>query len=230
MRVMTVLKCGGEYNEGHVAWLRKQFPDDVPFDCLTDSSMPDKHFEAVTGANPIRLQYGAWGGRGWWAKLELFRPDIKGDFLFVDLDTVIIDVDKLAGAIVISHHLDNESPIVLSDFYFPTTAIGSGLMYLPEACRAAIWDKWIADPAGHISRNHGDQDFLTPWFWGANRWQNVAPFAVVSYKAHLNSDLGGRYFKPGFNDLSKIAVVCFHGNPRPWHVHDAFVPFFGGAS
>lgn len=221
MKVALVLKCGGEYNEGHVAWIRNQLPADVDVVCLTDSIMPEDHFRAVTGATLIPLQYGAWGGRGWWAKLELFRPDIKGDLLFLDLDTVVTNPDFIQKVVGLCE------PIVLSDFYYPTTSIGSGLMYLPEACRGAIWDKWIADPVGHISRNHGDQDFLSPWLWKARRWQDEFPKAVVSYKAHLKPSLSMQHFQPGFDDLSKIAIVCFHGFPRPWDVMDDFVPRFG---
>lgn len=227
---MTVLKCGGEYNEGHVAWLRKQFPADAIVECLTDSTLDDEAFFYVTGAHKIKLIHAAWGGIGWWAKLELFRPDIGDDFLFVDLDTVIHDFEKLEAAIMVGITFGMNKPIVLADFYFPTTSIGSGLMWIPEACRSAVWEKWIADPAGHMSRCHGDQDFLTPWLWRANRWQNIAPGVVISYKAHLKPELSAQHFKPGFDNMDDVGVVCFHGNPRPWHVFDDFVPRFGAAS
>lgn len=226
MKVVTVLKVGGEYNEGHVAWLRKQIPDHIPVECLTDSVMPDDHFEGFTGAKKIPLQYNAWGGRGWWAKMELFRPDLRGDFLYVDLDTVIHDFDKLQFLILTTNWIEDYRPIVLADFYFPATSIGSGLMWLPEACRGAVWTRWIADPAGHIKHNHGDQDFLTPLFWDALRWQEANPFAVVSYKGHINEKHAPQFFKRGFNDFNKIAVVCFHGFPRPWvaALTEAWIP------
>lgn len=209
---MTVLKCGGEYNEGHVAWLVKQLPGHTIY-CLTDSFLDDKRFFDTTGATKIMLRYNAWGARGWWAKMEMFRPELKniGDFLYADLDTVFIGAPN-------DIFTKLEGPCVLSDFYFPGTSIGSGLMFLPEAIRAGIWEKWIVDPKGHIAHNHGDQDFLTPWLWNADRFQDKFPLAVVSYKAHLSPDDGQQFYKPGFDDMSKIGVVCFHGHPRPWHV------------
>ena len=210
MKIVTVLKVGGEYNEAHVEWLTKQLAGHEVY-CITDSALEDKAFLQSTGATKIVLRYNAWGAkRGWWAKMELFRPELKGalgDFLYVDLDTVILNaaLPDLGPA-----------PIVLADFYFPGTSIGSGLMWLPQACRDAIWERWIACPEEHISHNFGDQDFLTPWLWNADRWQDRFPHAVVSYKAHLSPDDGQQFYKPGFDDMSRIGVVCFHGNPRPW--------------
>ncbi len=212
MKIMTVLKCGGEYNESHVAWLKKQLPEHEVY-CLTDSFLDQKRFKETTGANKIELRYNAWGGRGWWAKMEMFRPELNriGDFLYVDLDTVITNLIQIEMMVE-----GQINPVVLADFYFPGTSIGSGLMWLPKDCRGAIWDRWLLDPLGHIAKNHGDQDFLTPWLWDAVRWQDLSCFAVVSYKAHLSPDDGQQFYKPGFDDFSKIGVVCFHGNPRPW--------------
>lgn len=211
MKILTVLKCGGEFNEGHVQRLKKQVPD-IEMDCITDSELSDEAFKAVTGANKIRLLHDAWGGRGWWAKMEMFRPDITGNFLYVDLDTTFLKSP--------AHMLTLDKPCVLSDFYFAGTLIGSGLMFLTEECRNMIWDKWIRHPSVHIMMNHGDGDFLTPWLWTADRFQEKFPFEVVSYKAHLNKDLGRQFFQPGFDDLEKITVVCFHGNPRPWQIDE----------
>lgn len=210
-RIVTVLKCGGEYNEGHVQRLKKQCPE-IEMDCLTDSDMPDDHFLAVTGAKKIPLQYGAWGARGWWAKMELFRPDIKGGFLYADLDTTFLKPPE--------NFLRLDLTCVLSDFYFPHTSIGSGLMFLTEETRRFVWEKWIKDPAGHIQRNHGDQDFLTPWLWNADRFQTKFPFEVVSFKAHLSPEHGRQFYRPGFDDLSKVTAICFHGRPRPWDMEE----------
>lgn len=206
MIIFTVLKCGGEYNESHVAWLKKQLRGHEVY-CITDSLLDQKRFYETTGANKIELRYNAWGARGWWAKMELFRPEIKGDFLYIDLDTVILRLPE---------NISGDKAIVLADFYFPGTSIGSGLMYLPASVRGFIWDKWIKDVPGHIAKHHGDQDFLTPWLWTADRWQDRFPFSIVSYKAHLSPDEGQQFYRPGFDDFSKIGVVCFHGNPRPW--------------
>lgn len=210
MKIMTVLKCGGEYNEGHVQWLKKQIPDHRVY-CITDSIMPPDHFYGVTGCIKIDLLHGAWGSdRGWWAKMEMFRPDIKGDFLYADLDTVFLQSPRIFQEMT--------EPCVLADFYFPGTSIGSGLMFLPEHCRRAVWDRWNLDIQGHILHCHGDQDFLTPILWNADRFQSKFPFSVVSYKAHIDGSYAPQFYKPGFDDLAKIDVCCFHGMPRPWHV------------
>lgn len=209
MKILTVLKCGGEYNEGHVQWITRQLTD-CEVSCLTDSTMPDDDFKGVTGAKKLPLYYGAWGARGWWAKMEMFRPDLHGDFLYVDLDTVFLRTPKSFDGL--------SGPCVLADFYFPQTSVGSGLMYLPESCRGPIWENWERFPHDHIARNHGDQDFLTPLLWPAERWQNKFPYNVVSYKAHLSKEDGQQFYKGGYDDMSQISVVCFHGKPRPWEV------------
>lgn len=216
MNIITVLKCGGEYTEAHVAWLVKQLPGHEVY-CITDSLLDQNKFKQTTGATKLVMRYNAWGRRGWWAKMELFRPELSviGDFLYIDLDTVILKP---------LYFQFGEKPCVLSDFYFPTSSIGSGLMWLPENCRDVVWQGWISNPQGHMDNNHGDQDFLTPFFWDADRFQEKFPFQVVSYKAHLSPEDGKQFYKSGYDDMSKISVVCFHGNPRPWHLKKDWIP------
>lgn len=136
---------------------------------------------------------------GWWCKMELFRPrGLRYDMLYFDLDTIIVgdltDIAKVTGL------------TTLTDFNVEER-IASGMMLLPEACRAEVWDKWIADPAGHMAKfPGGDGDFLRS-IWGQTpaRWQNILPGQVVSYKNHVR----------GKGVPADARVVCFHGRPRP---------------
>ena len=191
---ICVLRSGGEYGPAHVQWLARQVPG---LRCLSDVPVP--------GVDTLPLQYG-WPG--WWSKLELFRPDLAGDLLYLDLDTVVTgDLNPLEQV---------GTTTVLSDFYKPRLP-ASGLMFLAEADRAMVWQEWLRDPAGHMrrcrTREHwGDQGFLRDVL-PAQRWQDVLPGAVVSYKVHCQQTLP-----------PAAQVVCFHGKPRPWSVRHNWIP------
>lgn len=195
MRVVTVLRSGGEFEASHVTALQDQVLQHNPlieFQCLTD-------IRDIPGVDTLPLMYD-WPGR--WAKMELFRPDLAGDFLFMDLDTVVVgELDDL---------LDVGELTILRDFYRPQ-GLQSALMFLPEAARNEAWQHWRKNPERHMQiARRGDQGVLEQvWLHTAARFQDKAPGRIVSYKA----DLQGRADEtPGPN----VRVVCFHGRPRPW--------------
>jgi hypothetical protein len=202
LRIALVLKTGGEYKVEHAQILAKQIEKQAPFHeivCLSDVEVP--------GVETIPL---VTGERGWWAKMELYRPDIKGDLLFFDLDTIVrgpIDALLNVGRLTL-----------LRDFYRDgvykgrAEGLGSGLMYLPAADRAEAWAAWKTNPKRSMG---GDQIFLeTLWLQKAARWQDVVPGKIVSYKVH-----GTPLY---------ASVICFHGKPRPWAV-PAFQPLYQAA-
>ncbi|MFL1404184.1 hypothetical protein ACJO2E_02420 [Marinobacter sp. M1N3S26] len=192
---ICVLRSGGEYTPAHVQWLARQVPG---LKCLSDAPVP--------GVETIPLRH-PWPK--WWAKLALFEPEaIPGDLLYIDLDTVIIgDLAEFEAV---------GQTTMLSDFYWPARP-ASGLMYIAEADKAQVWERWLADPAGHMARKRGrggigDQGFLAEVLAPA-RWQDLIPDRVVSYKVNCRRGL-----PPGAD------VVCFHGKPRPWGVNLPWVP------
>jgi len=206
--VACVLRSGGEYLPEHVVQLYRGVQKHWRIDllgylhmiCLTDMDF------LQFGVENLPL-IGGWPG--WWSKMELFRPGIFGDLLYIDLDTAIAgDLTDIASVGKLT---------VLRDFYHKDQPekqgwVGSGLMYLPEESRAAIWRHWIADPSAHMKRHQvgGDQKLLQELIGGeANRWQDVLPGQVVSYKVHLRSK---KHVPKG------ARIICFHGRPRPWEV------------
>ncbi|WP_348826653.1 hypothetical protein [Halomonas sp. RT37] len=195
-RIVCVLRSGGEYGTQHVQWLARQVD---MLQCLSDVPVP--------GVPHIPLQHD-WPG--WWAKLELFRPDLPGDLLYLDLDTVVLgDLGPLIDA-------TGGKTTMLSDFYKPDLP-ASGLMYIAQRDKAAVWNEWIRGPQHHMRRcrtprRWGDQGFLASVL-RPQRWQDIAPGRVVSYKAHCRSGL------PATAD-----VVCFHGTPRPWAAKADWIP------
>lgn len=192
---VCVLRSGKEYGPRHVQWLARQVPGLV---CITLDDVP--------WVPTIRPRHD-WPG--WWSKLNLFDPElIPGDLLYLDLDTVVLgDLAPLERV---------GSTTMLSDFYHPQRP-ASGLMYIAQGDKAAVWSAWLKDPEAHMRRCvttqcWGDQGFLagvlTP-----KRWQQILPGAVVSYKVHCRQSVP-----------PDAVVVCFHGQPRPWSVNEPWVP------
>lgn len=206
-KVLTVLRSGGDFTAAHVQALQRQIDWHAPwgtqFECLSDA--------AIEGVETIPLEHN-WPG--WWSKMEIFRPDMDGDFLFMDLDTVVVNV--LDDIFRVGSHT------VLRDFYRDgrrlKKGIASGLMYLTPESRKGIYEKFLKAPQQHMAqwRNGGDQKFLES-VWGVDvpSWQERLPNQVVSYKAHCcRYWLGGRL---EFTGVPKdAAILCFHGVPRPW--------------
>lgn len=194
VKPVCVLRSGNEYGPEHVRWLANQIPGLV---CLGDVDVP--------GVPTIPLKYN-WPG--WWAKIELFRPDIAGDWLYFDLDTVITGpIDSLLAV---------GKTTLLNDFYQPSLP-GSGVMYIAQGDKEKVWHAWIKSPNQHmqrcVTRQHwGDQGFLRDVLL-AQRWQSVIPDKLISYKVHCRHGLP-----------PAASVVCFHGNPRPWSSGAPWVP------
>jgi hypothetical protein len=194
LRAACVLRSGGEYLPKHVERLRAslaRYLSGVPLLCLSDFDMPE----------PSSLLLHGWPG--WWSKLELMRPDIEGDLLYFDLDTVITGgLSELAAVGRLT---------LLRDFIHPER-LQSSLMYLPQADRWAAWERWMEAPSAHMRRAgpYGDQHFLGElWQGRADTWQAALPGQVVSYKVDV---------RPAARIPDGTRVVIFHGEPRPWAV------------
>lgn len=190
--VATVLRSGGEYKPEHVARLHAQVIKHLPtarFVCLSDVDVP---------CTRIPLQYG-WPG--WWSKMELFRPDLRGRILFFDLDTTIVgDLKEIAAV---------SRRVIMRDVYRPH-GLQSSMMMIPYADRAEVWRAWIQRPEIWMKRfaRGGDQAFLeTLWIEKASIWQDLLPGQVVSYKVHCRNGVP-----------PDARVVIHHGRPRPWEL------------
>lgn len=192
LNVACVLRSGGDFDAEYVERLRdgvaKHLQAPHRFICLSDVDVPCER---------IALKHG-WAG--WWAKMELFRPDIPGDLLYFDLDTVPVgDLSEIAKVRRLT---------MLTDFHVPDH-LASGMMYLPSADRGDVWWRWTKDTQRHMNANKGTGDggFLRN-LWGSrpSRWQNIVPGQIVSYKAHVRK--AGKV-------PDGARVVCFHGVPRP---------------
>lgn len=203
-RILTVLTSrtlhGGapEFKPAHVKALQAQiskWAPDAEFECLTDMDVPG------VCCRPLRRNW-----PGWWAKMELFDPALPGDFLYMDLDTVVVgpldDFDQLSKM------------TILRDFYRDgkkfKEGLQSSLMFLPESARQGPWDDFMANPAlsMRLHAGGGDQRLLEPhYIHTADRWQDVLPGQVASWKVQCKAGVP-----------PDARVVVFHGQPRPWQV------------
>lgn len=210
VQVAFVLKAGGIYKPEHVEALAEQVIAHAPalrtisFFCLTDFS-PFSFDKCSRFMNIVPL-VNKWPG--WWSKMELFRPDVKGGILYFDLDTAVLG--SLDGIFKV------RKLTLLRDFYRDgvykgrAEGLGSGMMYLPEADRAEVWDAFARNPAAAMADcgHGGDQAFLEKHYLAkAQRWQDAVPGQVVSYKVHCKNGIP-----------PDARVVCAHGKPKLWDV------------
>ena len=206
MRIVTVLQTkalhafqpgSSEFKPAHVTALQKQVAQWAPwatFECLSDVEIPGVECRKFTRNWP-----------GWWSKLNLFSPDLKGDLLFLDLDTIILGpLDDIAKI---------DKLTVLRDFFRDgkkfKEGLGGGVMFLPEKDRAQIWDEFTVNPALSMKLHpRGDQFFFEQfWMHKAARWQDLVPGQINSWKVHCANGVP-----------PDTRILAFHGLPRPWSV------------
>src|SRR5690554_518752 len=172
-------KFKGDYGVDYVEKLYESFQKYTDlnvsdFVCLSDDSSVPNHV-------PLEYQW-----EGWWAKMELFRPDFEEDIFYVDLDTII------KGNIqpLLDKCMTIDKPIMLSDFYFPQR-LASGIMWLPKEYRSKIWYRWVDSPESimKICGTYGDQKFIGEIYKDdALRFQDFTN-EIISYKGHVKRGL-----------------------------------------
>lgn len=200
MKIVSVLRSGIEYGAEHAQFLHRQLPSDAV--CLTN-------LPSIPGVEIAPLEYSD-ELHGWWSKMELFNPagPLGGEDLFyIDCDSVIVDdIGPMLDAVRGRREL-----VMLGDFYHPQHP-ASGVMYIPARIKQRIWSAWSVNPYWYMVRRRpagrgGDQGFIGEAARHIDRWDDVCPGAIVSYKCHVQATgqvpVGAR-------------VVAFHGQPRPW--------------
>ena len=223
LTIALVLRSGGDYTVDHVKTLVAQLPTGYKIICFTDTPFVMDRVECVPLSNSYR------GMHGWWAKIDLFRPDITDDLLYFDLDTVIVgNVSKLLKT-------TGNTMVMLTDFYHPEYLMSS-VMYIPNNVKARLWDTFWNDSARHVAEctvtsKWGDQGFIRGVIGDCRRWQDLYPELFVSYKADIakfgESKWATARYSRGNGSLPATAgVVVFHGQPRPCDCGESWLPPF----
>lgn len=204
MKIVTTWS-GECFTVKHVQALARQVERYAPLDdfiCITNEKVPGVE---------------CWPNRnkwpGWWVKFEAFSPEIKGDILYMDIDTVIqgslADITR------------QRKLTLLRDFYRDGKRLAEGLqaslMLLPEKDRADPWEYFSKNPRSYMEtyKTKGDQPLLERYYMShAKRWQDVVPGQIVSWK--VNCGGGNAFQKPTIP--ADARVIIFHGQPRPFDV------------
>lgn len=175
---IVVVRQGSKYGPEYVTALRRQVEafSTRAFVVVGDDDDAD-----------VRLRHGLVG---WWAKLELFSPELAHlrPFFFLDLDTYITgDIDSSLD------RLPLERLLLLRDFNRQHRG-NSGLMLVPHET-AGVWD---AFRRGGRPSYGGDGDFL-----------NAQPHGYLDDYMRFFS------YKKHCREAMRLPIVCFHGKPKP---------------
>ena len=205
--VCTLLNTGGDYKPKHAQVLQREVlkwsPPGTDFVCYSNTDVP--------GVKTIPLKMG-WPG--WWGQFEMFDSSVRGDFLYMDLDTVI--VGPLDDFLV-------DGPVA--------TYLGCGaLKWLPEESRVEPGELFRANPERIMEEYWGEDVFLRAvWakqFALPRTFKDDQP-DKRKWTRDWSTELPGQivYRKRGsaFCRRGRIAygpdarLIMFAGTPRPWH-------------
>jgi hypothetical protein len=192
--VKVGMKYGPDYVNRLASMVSRQITWPYEFLCLTDDPAG------------LTCAYARIGTElpGWWAKLVLFQPHpslIGKRVVYLDLDTVLVGPSDFL--------LDYEGDFaILRDFY-RVAGYGSAVMSIAPGAGTKVWASFVPSRMAWYA---GDQDWIQDVLPVADRWQDVAPGKIVSYKVHCQPSVP-----------PDAAVVCFHGSPRPHEVDDPWM-------
>src|SRR4030066_504282 len=203
IKIVCVLKSGGEYDERYVHNLldaiRRNYFGNFRFICLND-----------VAEKKCSLRYN-WSG--WGAKIELFS--LIGKVLYFDLDNIILS--DISGMVEIVNKLESNEFIGIRAFnprrsFQEKTMFNSGVMGWNGNFKF-ILDEFDFDKESNNPDKEciGDQDYISRKLRerkvNIKFWQNEMT-GLYSYKRHCVEE--------GLPENAK--VVCFHGHPRPHQV------------
>lgn len=185
--VVCVLRSGGIYDQHWVRALRRGVHEWLPgarVVCMADTRVPCEQV-------PLRHNW-----PGWWAKMELFRPDVfDGPVLFFDLDTLFV-----GGLSEIAAY---RGPFALNrNFYAPADPSTNVMAWTPGPHTVALYELFAADPEAMMATNRGVDMFMRDHA-SAEALHELFPGQIVSYK--VDAQKGA---PPG------ARVICGHGDPR----------------
>lgn len=167
--VRSGTKYGIEYVERLRNMVARHLPMEHRFICLTDQ--PEK----IVGVERVHIRHFGW--TGWWAKMALLHPHLRGPgrCLYFDLDTVIIDDLTLLA------NWDGEFGICqnftkLAGNHNWPCKYGSCVMSLAEGFGAILFDRFVADAKGWMARcPRGDQQAIEKLYPHAEFLQGAMP-------------------------------------------------------
>lgn len=194
---------GTKYTDKDVYILRSMVDRNLSipyhFRCLSDRKVP-----GVDCVVPVER----WPG--WWLKLALFRYS-TGDNLYLDLDSVIVGpLDDL-----FSEQLSLPANWAQSGWGGCQSSVmswGLDYSYLPDMFNVNELEPATPLDCGRYHGMHGDQDFITLHMGNPDGTSVIPMKGIYSYKYHCQN-----------GPPEDARVICFHGEPKPNQVNDAWV-------
>lgn len=167
----------------------------------------------VPGVKTIPLKYN-WPD--WWCKMEVFRPELRGDFLLTDLDNLFVGP------------LDD---VLNTGTYTTQKGESNALAYMTEDVRAAVWEEWIKDPEGHmhywhpnntpIKHQFGDAGYIHSLLCATKHWEEALPGQVVNIAsmgiAKSGMPIWSRLMHTALLPPNTRVLLCWRPW-RPWNV------------
>jgi hypothetical protein len=205
--IASVLKLGGIYDETYVnklaSTIKRHVTKKYKFVCLTDSKdidLIDK--KLVDHIIPLEFNF-----KGWWSKMELFRPELfsESQVLYFDLDTLIVkNIDE-----VTSYGGDF---LTLRDFN-TLVNVSSGILGW-KANKQNIFYKFIRSLlSSEIILDQfygGDQQAIEFLYDGKIDWfQDLFPNIMAPFKYECYNSETTKISLP-----EKASVICFHSKPK----------------
>lgn len=215
-------KYGVEYTLRLYNMVKRNTTKDFKFYVLTDVT---DRYAKYPWILPIELDTDLVG---WWNKLLLFKEGTlpKGDYLYFDLDVVIVDnIDDLFGCRSFGITRDFIRP---NDGLLPGPEYNSSILKFDNRTTNGIWQHYINNKNlwhGYQKQIHffGDQNVISHYVNHYPDFLNVFPDEWIwSFKkgAVRGATAGdrSRYFGAEIPEGGKVCV--FHGEPSPDKVKD----------
>lgn len=210
--IALVLRSGGDtYNARYVNALAENIRNNISFKVkvavLTD--IPKGiDMNIVDEIIPLKHKY-----KGWWSKIELFRPDIFDcdRVVYMDLDTVVVgNIDEIVKY--------NTVFAGIRDLYH-MTMLQTGILVWNPQFNHHIYHEFAKNPVKAIEdHSEGDAKWIRQTAYNYDFLQDEFPHKIVSFKAHcLNKTTGKIRIPP------HASIVCFHGRPRPHTITDPII-------
>ena len=183
--MLIVVRQGDKYGPEYPQILKRMAKETSNLDTLILGDGEDADIKLIHG----------W--EGWWAKMELYRPDLPRPFIYVDLDSTINED--------ISDLLLLKGRWISKEWHPNVKGCGkyqSSCMVIEEN-PTDIWEIFIENPRKWMGQYYGDQKFIERFEWNT--------FDVVgSYQFHDK-------------DEPKHWITTFHGKPKPHQIQDGWV-------
>jgi hypothetical protein len=169
-------------------------------------------------------------GAGWWAKLEMFRPDVMMERnLYLDLDNVV--GGDLSPITSLPFVLETDDPKIgevvpiwmLDDLVSNRFANGSTILFTQHDALAALWDEYLRNPKG-VEKEFSEWPNASDQAYIANRVRR-AGFHIPYMQDYLPKGmiLNSRVELEKGADWSNTALVYGSWDPKP---HQSSHPYY----